>query len=132
MFTDDMLMVVESEEGMDRMLDEVDAYSRKRRFKFNEKSKVTVIAGRHGREKWKWWLGNNEMEETEEFKYLGVWMDAKLKGSAHMEKRIERALEANQRVGWMGRVNGVMETEQGAAIWESMHGLTSSEVCSRG
>ena len=27
-------------------------------------------------------------------------MDAKLKGSTHMEKRIERAVEANQRVGW--------------------------------
>ena len=37
-----------------------------------------------------------------------------------MKKRIERAVEANQRVGWMGRVNGVMETERGAAIWESM------------
>ena len=40
-------------------------------FKFNEKkSKVTVIAGRHRMEKRKWWLGNKEMEETEEFKYL--------------------------------------------------------------
>ena len=79
-----------------------------------------MIAGRQRREKQKWWLGNKEVEETEEFKYLGVWMDAKLKGSTHMEKRIERAVEANQRVGWMGRVNGVMETERGAAIWESM------------
>ena len=74
----------------------------------------------HRREKRKWWLGNKEMEETEEFKYLGVWIDAILKGSRHMEKRTERAVEANQRVGWMGRVNGVMETERGAAIWESM------------
>ena len=121
MFVDDMAMVAESEEGMDRMLDKADAYSRKCRFKFNEKkSKVMVIAGRHRREKRKWWVGNKEMEETEEFKYLGVWMDAKLKGSTHMEKRTERAVEANQRVGWMGRVNGVMETERGAAIWESM------------
>ena len=79
-----------------------------------------VIAGRQRREKQKWWLGNKEVEETEEFKYFGVWMDAKLKGSTHMEKRIERAVEANQRVGWMGRVNGVMETERGAAILESM------------
>ena len=60
------------------------------------------------------------MEETEEFKYLGVWIDTKLKGSTHMKKRIERAVEANQRVGWMGRVNRVMETERGAAIWKSM------------
>ena len=34
-----------------------------------------------------------------------------------MEKRIERAVE---REGWMGRVNKVMETEQGTAKWESM------------
>ena len=38
-------------------------------------------------------------------------MDAKLKGSTHMEKRIEGAVEASQKVEWMGRVNGVMETE---------------------
>ena len=60
------------------------------------------------------------MEETVEFKYLGIWMDSKLKGSTHMEKRVERAEEVNQRVGWMGRVNGVMEIERGAIIWESM------------
>ena len=49
-------------------------YSRKWRFKFNEKSKVMVIAGRLKREKQKWWLGKQEVEETEEFKYLGVWI----------------------------------------------------------
>ena len=48
-----------------------------------------VIAGRQRREKQKWWLGNKEVEETEKFKYLGVWTDAKMKGSTHMEKRIE-------------------------------------------
>ena len=73
MFADDMAMVAESEEGMGRMLDKADTYSRKWRFKFNEKmSKVMVIAGRQRREKQKWWLGDKEVEETEEFKYLGV------------------------------------------------------------
>ena len=37
-----------------------------------------VITGRQKREKNKWWLGNKEVEETEDFKYLGVWMDAKI------------------------------------------------------
>ncbi len=79
-----------------------------------------VIAGRQRREKRRWWLGDKEVEETEEYKYLGVWLDSKLKRNTHMEKRIERAEEAKQRVGWMGRVNGVMETERGAVIWETM------------
>ncbi len=121
MFADDMAMMAETEEGMGRMLDKVDEFSKKWRFKFNEKkSKVMVIARRQRREKRRWWLGSKEVEETEEYKYLGVWMDAKLKGKTHMEKRIERAEEAKQRVGWMGRVNGVMETERGAVIWETM------------
>ena len=112
MFADDMAMVAESEEGMDRMLDKAGAYNRKWRFKFNEKKcNVMVIAGRHRREMRKWRLGDRKKEENEEFKYLGVWMDAKLKESTHMEKTIERAVGANQRVGWMGRVNGVIETE---------------------
>ena len=42
MFADDMAMVAESEEGMDRTLDKVDAYSRKWRFKFNEKKSSEV------------------------------------------------------------------------------------------
>ena len=96
MFADDMAMVAESEEGMGRTLDKANAYSRKWRFNFNEKkSKVMVITGRQRKKKQKWWLGNKEVEETEEFKYLGVWMDAKLKWSTHMEKRIEKAVEAN-------------------------------------
>ena len=116
-----MAMMAESEEEVGRMLDKADVCSRKWRFKFNKKkSKVIVIAGRQKREKQKWWLGNKEVEETEEFKYLGVWMDAKMKGNTHMEKRIEKAVEANQKVEWMGRVNIVMETKRGTVIWESM------------
>ena len=47
-------------------------------------------------------------------------MDAKMKRSTHMEKRIERAVEIIQKVRWMGRVNGVLETERGTVIWKSM------------
>ena len=57
------------------------------------------------------------MDEAEEYKYLGAWMDSRLKGNTDMEKKIEMEEEAKQRVRWMGRVNGTMETERGAAIW---------------
>ena len=57
--------------------------------------------------------------KTNEYKLPGVWVDDKLKGNVHLEKRIEKAV-LKQRVGWMGRVNGVMETERGAVGWEMM------------
>ncbi len=95
MFADDMAMMAETEEEMARMLDRVAKYSEKWRFKFNErKSKVMVVAGRGRREKRRWWLGDKEMEETEDYKYLGVWVDAKLKGKVHLEKKIEAAEES--------------------------------------
>ena len=55
MFADDIAVIAESEEGMDKMLNKADAYSKKWKFKFNErKRKVMVIAGRQRREKQKW------------------------------------------------------------------------------
>ena len=38
------------------------------------------------------------MDEAEEYKHLGVWMDSTRKGNTDMEKRIERAEEAKQSI----------------------------------
>ena len=38
----------------------------------------------------------------------------------HLEWMLKKAEEVRQLVGWLGRVNGVMEVERGRAIWELM------------
>ncbi len=50
-----------------------------------------VLAGSSRKEKRMWWLGEKEMGETTEYKYLGVWVDAKLKGNVHLEKKVGTA-----------------------------------------
>ena len=52
MFADNMAMVAEKEEEKDRMLERVHEYSKKWRFRFNEKkSRVMVIVGRQRKKK---------------------------------------------------------------------------------
>ncbi len=81
---------------------------------YKKKSTVMVLAGRQKRKKQRWWIGarDKDVGETEGYKYLGVWMDSKLRGNTQLEKRIRKA-EDKQRVGWMGRVNGTMELSEG-------------------
>ena len=45
-----------------------------------------------------WKIGEEVMEEVEEFKYLGVWFDSKLCGDVHLEKMENKAEE------WVGKL----------------------------
>ena len=60
----------------------MEEYRKRWSFQFNEKSKVMVVIKRK-RERRRWWLGAKEVEETEAYKYLGVWFDVQLSGRVH-------------------------------------------------
>ena len=45
-----------------------------------------------------WKIGEEIVEEVEEFKYLGVWVDRKLRGNVQLEK-MEKKEEK-----WIGRL----------------------------
>ena len=60
------------------------------------------------------------MEEVEEFKYLGVWFDRKLRSNVHLEKMANKAEEWVGKVKWMSRVNGRVEVDRGRMVVELM------------
>ena len=37
-----------------------------------------------------WKIGEEIVEEVEEFKYLGLWVDRKLRGNVQLEKMLKR------------------------------------------
>ena len=75
------------------------------RMKFNSrKSKIMVVEEREGGTSWK--IGEEIMEEIEEFKHLGVWFDRKLQGNVHLKKMANKAKE------WVGN--------RGLMVWELM------------
>ena len=94
------------------MLEVVQVYVMRRRMKFNSrKSKIMVVGKREGGISCK--IVEEIMEEVEEFKYLGVWFDRKLRGNFHLEKMGNKVEEWVRKVMWMSRVNGQVEIYRG-------------------
>ena len=103
LFADDVVLVAETREDLQRSLNACWTYSRKWRFNFNVgpgKSEVLVCGGR--REGERWWLGDEEMRLTESYCYLGVilneeksWVDAK-------ERLVSKASKSLWRLVGMG------------------------------
>ena len=58
------------------------------------------------------------VEEVEECKYLGVWVDRKLQGNVQLEKTAKKAEEWIGKVTCMSRVNVQVEVDRGGMVWE--------------
>ena len=76
--------VADSGMEMLTMLEVVQPHVIRWRMKFNSrKSKIMVVGKREVGTSWK--IGEEIMEEVEDFKYLGVCFDRKLRGNVHKE-----------------------------------------------
>ena len=65
------MLIAEAGEELQKMLDMIERYAEMWKFRFNaRKSKVMVVGKKNSGEKWR--IGDEEMEEVESFKYLGV------------------------------------------------------------
>ena len=53
------------------------------------------------------------VQKVEAFKYLGIWLDQKMRGNVQMERVREKAEEWTGRTEWMSHVNGQIEVERG-------------------
>ena len=89
------------------MLDVVGHYAQEWRFRFNARKSKTMVVGASSEESWA--ISGEQMEEVVAFKYLGVWLDRKMRGNVQMERMREKAEEWAGKMEWMSRVNGQIE-----------------------
>ena len=130
LYADDIVLIAESGEELQKMLDMVGRYAELWKFRFNaRKSKVMVVGKKNSGGKWK--IGDEEMEEVESFKYLGVWFDQRMRGNVQLEKMVEQAEEWAGKVEWMARVDGELEAERGPSS-KAWPGTCSRGVVARG
>ena len=73
LFADDIILLAETPEDLQRLLREVDRFSRDVNIKFSaEKSKVMIVNERDGEGERRWQMEEEELEVVQEYKYLGT------------------------------------------------------------
>ena len=121
MYADDIVLLAETSAELQEMLDVVGHYAQEWRFGFNARKSKTMLVGASSEESWS--ISGEQMEEVVAFKYLafkylGVWLDQKMRGNVQMERMREKAEEWAGKMEWMSRVNGQIEVERGRLVWE--------------
>ena len=116
MYADDIVLLAETGAELQEMLDVVGHYAQEWRFRFNARKSKTMVVGASSEESWA--ISGEQMEEVVAFKYLGVWLDQKMRGNVQMERMREKAEEWAGKMEWMSRVNGQIEVERGRLVWE--------------
>ena len=117
MYVDDIVLVADTGMELQTMPEVVRAYVMRWRMKFNtRKGKIMVVGKREGGTSWK--IGEEIMEEVEQFKCLSVSFDKKLRGNVHLDKMANKAEDWVGKVIWMSRVNGRVEVDRGRMVLE--------------
>ena len=129
LYADDIGLIAEAGEELQKMLDMVGRYAEMWKFRFNARKSKVMVVGKNSSEKLR--IGDEEMEEVESFKYLGVWFDQRMRGNVQLEKMVEQAEEWVGKIEWMARVDGELEAERGHLLCMGPSGKARPGTCSR-
>jgi hypothetical protein len=79
LFAEDVVLIAESPEELQELLNISNAFANKWNLKFNPKKSKILITGKKINKEGTWKLGNEPIEETGEYKYLGYFINKILK-----------------------------------------------------
>ena len=115
LFADDVVLMAEEEEDMEKMLKVVHEYSKEWRFQFNAQ-KCKVMANRKKKEG-EWMIGGEKVAEVESFVYLGVEFGKKGRWK-EMRKKVLSKIEGRVRKVEMLRSTFGMGTKEALKVWD--------------
>ena len=126
LYADDVVVMSESANELQSLLDAVDGYGRDFGVRFSsEKSKVMIVNRSEDESDAVWRLGEIELEQTEEYKYLGIWMSS----NGCVKTTNEKISMVNQWVGRLGsaarlrasKYDVLREVCKSVAVWYGCH-----------
>jgi hypothetical protein len=122
LYADDIALLAETPDDLQRMLDVVSEYSRKWRFRVNPKKgkSEVMVFGRKNRVAQKWMLAGKQIGETNVYKYLGVELCKGLSFKLFKERKIKEARQKMMRVWAMGMRGGQLPAKQCVDVWKAI------------
>ena len=117
-FADDIVLLAESDNELQNMLDVVSNYANRWKLRFNASKCGVLVVGQKKRGKL-WHLGKEGIKEVGDYKYLGVWINRQVNGHNHVNHLEGKAL-------------GLQNLARGGKFWRDEEdikaGLTMWEV----
>jgi hypothetical protein len=121
LYADDIVLVAANKQDLQRMLDIVARYAKKWRFELNaKKSQVVVFGMRQPPRQGKWKLGENELEQVTQYKYLGIELTRTLQWKVYLKRVLAKAKRNMTQALAMGVSGGFMTTRLANIVWMSL------------
>jgi hypothetical protein len=121
LYADDIVLVAANKQDLQRMLDIVASYAKKWRFELNaKKSQVVVFGMRQPPRHVKWKLGENELEQVTQYKYLGIELTRTLQWKVYLKRVLAKAKRNMTQALAMGVSGGFMTTRLANIVWMSL------------
>ena len=89
-WADDVVLIAEDKNELQKMLDIATTFSKRWRLAFNHDKSNVVIIGRRGSSNTKWRSGNHFISEVNEYKYLGVQISASISDHKHINEVVKK------------------------------------------
>jgi len=122
LFADDIILLGSSRQELQKLLDIVSCYSEKWKFAFNGNKSKVVVFGTQAVSRERYFLGFQQLEVVNQFKYLGVDFKNNFSWKDH-KNRIGK--KAHSRVAGINKVVAEgLTIEAGEKLWTSMIRLT--------
>ena len=121
LFADDIVLIAEGPERLQKMLDLVYEYSRKWRFSFNIGKSNVVIFQKRGRRPAdiQFQMGGEVLEQKKSYKYLGVDLEDELGWKETKRRLVDKARKKAIGVWGLGVSQG-LSVKAGVNCWETL------------
>jgi hypothetical protein len=134
MFADDIVLIAENKEDLEKIMEVTFEYSKRWRFSFNyDKCAVLVFGGQSAKVPMKyekcihtctcghhWRFGDTFIIETCTYKYLGIELDRRLSFVDFKNRIAGKARQNRARIWRMGMSNGTLSIKACINLWESL------------
>jgi hypothetical protein len=120
LYADDIVLMSESREALQDMMNTLSEYSKKWRFELNQKKSEVVIFGTPRAKKKAWWLAGKEVKQVLQYKYLGIELTRHLKWYKYKKRILEKARKRMIVTQAMGIKSGYLSVRAASNIWEAL------------
>lgn len=121
LYADDIVLVTDTRQKLQQMLDIVTNYAKKWRFELNpKKSEVVVFGARYPPRNVVWRLGGNNINQVTRYKYLGIELTRTLRWRPYIDRILKKAKRNMTQALAMGVSGGFMTVRLACIVWKSL------------